>query len=208
MNNPMLKPSDCEINDTLLAVTLVLLLWCPVSSPGSSELTSESCTIMHLHTPPPHHLANSTSVNTQSLTGPLLATRYTMHVQSHCRVTFTAFTISGGVLKFPVKCTSPCHILEACLHSLQKTDWAGNESNDSCLQKWEMYYLIENVIMDFHLQSFKSNKQRCQRIWFSSCSTKYFVWSLTKHKLDRGGSFPNRLFGRWVHFSSRKQQSV
>lgn len=101
MNNPMLKPTDCEINDTFTGCDPCSL----AVMPGSSELTSEACTIMQ---PPPP-------------------------ISQYCA-------------------SHPCHILEACLHSLQETDWAANKSNDSCLQKWEMlYYLIENVIMDFHL---------------------------------------------------------
>lgn len=118
----------------LLVVTLVLLLRCLVSSSGSSELTSESCTIMHWHSNPP--------ANTRPLTGPLLATRHCVQIQSHCGVTFTA-------------CTNILSVFEVCSFQF----WVIRvltlvHGNERCC-------VLENIIIGVQPQSLKSKRQCC-----------------------------------------------
>lgn len=76
------------------AVTLVLLLRCLMSSPGSSELTSVPPT----HLPHKHTELDRTSISDTCA----------VHIQSHCRATFAAFTGIEGVFKVPGKVHHAC----------------------------------------------------------------------------------------------------
>lgn len=75
---------------------------------------------------PPPPPPTTSPANTRRLTGPLLATRHCVQIQSHCGVTFIACTSILTVFEFPGKVhhTAARH-WSSFMESLKEKDWGG-----------------------------------------------------------------------------------